>query len=210
MQYIDNQDIYWCQSETFEAYWSQYTSDWTVVSFLCVMANKISRTPSKAEQKILKRSIEDHQPYFLYAETKPGECDREIDEMLEVCKIQEKLGGRFVWNFNQPVGHTREPGRQINPLTGPSWDETCGYLTNSPNIYKIMNPKSSGFEFEEQQMVYDAAWDEVMSNLMKKGDARDSNGKFFRVYPKTKRHMLKNNGERLKTPIKLKLGYKVI
>ena len=43
-----------------------------------------------------------------------------------------------------------------------------------------MNPKSTGFEFDEQQMVYDAAWDEVLSNLMKKGDARDSNGKCFR------------------------------
>ena len=59
-------------------------------------------------------------------------------------------------------------------------------------------------------MVYDAAWDEVMSNLMKKGDARDSNGKCFRVYPKTKRHMLKNNGEKLKTLIELKRNYKTI
>ena len=111
--------------------------------------------------------------------------------MLEVCKIQEKLGGRFVWNFNQPVGHTRESGRKINPLvflTG--WDYNCGYLTNSPNIINIMNPKSEGYEFDEQQMVFDSAWDEVMSNFMKKGDARDPNGKCFRVYPKTKRHEL--------------------
>ena len=39
--------------------------------------------------KILKNTIEDHQPYFLFAETQQGECDREIDDMLEVCKIQE-------------------------------------------------------------------------------------------------------------------------
>ena len=55
-----------------------------------------------------------------------------------------------------------------------------------------MNPKSEGYEFDEQQMVYDSAWDEVMSNLMKRGDAMDSNGKCFRVYPKSKRHKLKN------------------
>ena len=120
--------------------------------------------------RILKKAIEDQQPYFLFAETQQGECDREIDDMLEVCTIQEKLGGRFVWNFNQPVGHTRESGRQIRPLvflTG--WDYNCGYLTNSPDIVKIMNPKSEGFEFDEQQMVFDSAWDEVMSNLIKKG-----------------------------------------
>ena len=32
-----------------------------------------------------------------------------------------------------------------------------------------MNPKSEGFEFDEQQMVFDSAWDEVMSNFMKRG-----------------------------------------
>ena len=37
----------------------------------------------------LKTSIENHQPYFLFAETKKGECDQEIDYMLEVCKTQE-------------------------------------------------------------------------------------------------------------------------
>ena len=88
----------------------------------------------------LKKAIENHQPYFLFAETKTGEGDREIDDMLEVCRTQDKLGGRFVWNFNQPVGHTRQPGRKINPLVFSDWEDTCGYLTNSPDIYKIMNP----------------------------------------------------------------------
>ena len=31
-----------------------------------------------------------------------------------------------------------------------------------------MNPKSEGYDFDDQQIVFDSAWDEVMSNLMKK------------------------------------------
>ena len=42
--------------------------------------------------KLLKGAIENHQPYFLFAETKKGECDQEIDDMLEVWKAQERLG----------------------------------------------------------------------------------------------------------------------
>ena len=42
-----------------------------------------------------------------------------------------------------------------------------------------------------------------MSNLMKKGDARDSNGKCFRVYPKTKRHKLKNHWGKTKDADKI-------
>ena len=78
--------------------------------------------------------------------------------MLEVCKIQENLGGYVVWNFNQPV--------TIRPQRG--WDYQCGYLTNSPKIYTMMNPKAEGFELEERQPVYDAAWDELLSNLKRK------------------------------------------
>ena len=119
--------------------------------------------------KTLKKAIENHQPYFLFAETKKGECNQEIDDMLEVCKTQEKLSGYFVWNFNQPVGHTRDYNRKIIPLVFPrGWEYQCGYLTNSKAIDKIMNPKGEGCEFDEQQIVFDSAWDEVLSNLMNK------------------------------------------
>ena len=98
----------------------------------------------------------------------------------------------FVWNFNQPVGHTRDYSRKIKPLVFPKgWEYQCGYLTNSKAIDNIMNPKAIGYEFDEQQIVFDSAWDEVLSNLMKKGEAKSPTGKYFRSFPKTKRHKLK-------------------
>ena len=113
--------------------------------------------------------------------------------MLEVCKTQEHLGGYFVWNFNQPVGHTRDYSRKVIPLLFPKgWEYQCGYLTNSKQIDHIMNPKADGYEFDEQQVVFESAWDEVLSNLMRKGDVRKPDGKCFRSFPKKKRHILKS------------------
>ena len=41
----------------------------------------------------LRKNVEDHQLYFPIAETKKGEGDQEIDDMLEVCKTQANSTG---------------------------------------------------------------------------------------------------------------------
>ena len=41
----------------------------------------------------LKTKVEEHQPYLLYVETPDDAENYDIDDMLEVCKMQENLSG---------------------------------------------------------------------------------------------------------------------
>ena len=65
----------------------------------------------------------------------------------------------------------------------------------SPTRYVPPHPYSPE---EGQQPVCDAAWDELLANLRKRGDARRPDGQYFQRAPRSKRRRLDDDKTKLK------------